>query len=152
MSRFVSLADRPIELAVDPHWSNLCASVTSSTQHQSESFALILLKEDQFVQKHLDSDNKKFFQSALRDWLPRDDDKPSAAVSHTWGDTNVSVSQAGQDGALINSTCVRDSCSGELHIKVCHKLFHLGMEYKCISVCIIHLNLWVHSSMIQGRV
>ena len=118
MFRFVSLADRPIELVVDPHWSNMCASVTSSTQHHFESFALILLKEDQFVQKHLDSDKKKFFQSALRDWLPQDDDKPSAAVSHTWGDMSVSVPQAGQNGALINSTCVRDSCSCELHIKV----------------------------------
>ena len=95
---------------VDPHWSNLCASITSSAQHQSERFALILLKEDQFVEKNFDSDKKKFFRSLLKDLLS------SAAVSHTWDDTNVSVSQAGQNGsALVNSTCVRDSCSsGEL--------------------------------------
>ena len=90
----------------------MCDSLTSSAQHQSERFALILLKEDMFVEKHLDSDQKKFFRSVLRDWFSRDDNKPSAAVSHTWGNTNVSVSQAGQNGAaLVNSTCVRDSCS-----------------------------------------
>ena len=117
---FVSLADRPIveQLVVDPHGSNMCDSLTSSAQHQSERFALILFVEKWFVEKHLDSDEKKFFRSALRDWLSRDDDKPSAAVSHsdTWGDTIVSESQAGQNGAaLVNSTCVRDSCSlGEL--------------------------------------
>ena len=72
-----------------------------------------------FVEKHLDSDKKTFFRSVLRDWLPQGDNKPSAAVSHTctWDDTNVSASQAGQDGVLVTSTCVRDSCSsGELHI------------------------------------
>lgn len=114
---FVSLADRPLEqLLVDPHWSNTCASITSSAQHQSEIIAQFLLK-DLFVEKHLDSDTKNFFRSVLRDLLPRDDDKPSAAVLHTWDDTNVS--QADQDGAVVlNSTCVRDSCfSGELHIK-----------------------------------
>ena len=114
----VSLADRPIveQLLVDPHGANMCSSIPSSAQYQSEGFALILLKEDQFVEKHLDSDKKKFFRSVLRDWLPQGDDKPSASVSHTWGDTNVSISQAGQDGALVNSTCVRDSCSsGELY-------------------------------------
>ena len=103
---------------VDPHGSSLCiidSSITSSAQYQS---ALILLKEDQFVEKHLHNNNKKFFQSALRDWLPRDDDKPSAAVLHAWDDINVSVSQADHDGALVNSTCARESCSsGELHIK-----------------------------------
>ena len=118
----VSLADIPlVELLVDTHESNMCDSLTSSAQHQSERFALILLKESLFVEKHLDSNKKKFFRSALRDWLSRDDElkKPSAAVSHTLDDTNVSVSQAGQDRtALVNSTCARDSCSsGELHIK-----------------------------------
>ena len=121
MSCFVSLADRPIvELVVDPHESNMCDSLTSSAQHQSERFALILLKESMFVEKHHNSDKKKFFRSLLRDWLSRDDNKPSVAVSpHTWHDTNVSVSQAGRNGAaLVNSTCVRDSCSsGEL---TCH--------------------------------
>ena len=103
---------------VDPHGSSLCIidSITSSAQYQS---ALILLKEDQFVEKHLNSDKKKFFRSALRDWLPRDDDNPSAAVLHSWDDNSVSVSQTGHDGALINSTRVRDSCSsGELYIKI----------------------------------
>ena len=117
----VSLADRPIvELVVDPHGSNMCDSLTSSAQHQSERFALILFVEEQFVEKHLNSDKKKFFQSALRDWLSQNDElKPSTAVSRTWDDTNVSVFQAGQDRtALVNSTCARDSCSsGELHIK-----------------------------------
>ena len=99
----------------------MCSSIPSSAQYQSEGFALILLKEDQFVEKHLDSDKKTFFRSVLRDWLPQGigDNKPSVAVSHTctWDDTNVFVSQAGQDGALVTSTCVRDSCSsGELHI------------------------------------
>ena len=115
----VSVAGRPIveQLLVDHHGANMCTSIPSSAQHQSERFALILLKEDQFVEKHLDSDQKEFFRYVLRDWLSRDDDKLSAAVSCTWGDTNVYVSQAGQDGALVNSTCVRDSCSsGELHI------------------------------------
>ena len=111
------LADRPIVelLLVDPHGSNMCDSLTSSAQHQSEKFALILLKENLFVEEHLDSD-KKFFRSLLRaDWLSHDN--PSAAVSHTWSGINVSVSQTGQDGAVVNSTCVRDSCSsGELHI------------------------------------
>ena len=117
-SLFVFIAGRPIvQLLVDSNGSNTCDSLTSSAQHQSERFALILLKEDQFVEKHLDSDKNKFFQSVLRDWLLRDDNKPIAAVSHTWDDTNVSVSQAGQDRALVTSTCVRDSCSsGELHI------------------------------------
>ena len=120
MSCFVSLADRPIvELVVDPRESNMCDSLTSSAQHQSERFALILSKESLFVEKYLDSDKKKFFRSVLRDWLSRDDNKPSAAVSHTWVDTNVSVSQVSRNGAaLVNSTCVRDSCSsGEL---TCH--------------------------------
>ena len=116
----VSLADRPlVELVVDPHGSNMCDSLTSSTQHQSER-AMILFVQKQFVEKHLVSNKKKFFQSALSDWLSQDDElKPSAAVSHTWDDTNDFVSQAGQDGAaLVNPTCARDSCSsGELHIK-----------------------------------
>ena len=113
---FFFLADRPIvELVVDPHEFNMCDSILSSAQYRSGRFALILLKGNQFVEKHLDSDKKKSFRSVLRDWLPQDDDKPSAAVSHTWGDMSVSVSQAGQDGALVNSSCVRDSCSsGEL--------------------------------------
>ena len=121
MSCFVSLADRPIvELVVDPHESNMCDSLTSSAQHQSKRFALILLKESLFAEKHLDSDKKKFFRSLLKDWLSRDDNKPSVAVSHTWDDTNVSVSQAGQNGAaLVNSTCVRDSCSsGEFNVVI----------------------------------
>ena len=108
---------------VDPHGSNMCDSLTSSAQHQSERFALILFEEKQFVEKHLDTDKKKFFQSALRDLLLRDDElKPSAAVSHTWSDTNVPVFQAGQDRtALVNSTCARDSCSsGELHVHIKH--------------------------------
>ena len=101
----------------------MCDSLTSSAQHQSERFALILFEEKQFVEKHLDSDKKKFFRSTLRDLLARDDElKPSAAVSHTWSDTNVPVSQAGQDRtALVNSTCARDSCSsGELHVHIKH--------------------------------
>ena len=118
MSFLVSLADRPIvEQLVDPHESNMGDSLTSSAQHQSERFALILLKENLFVEKHLDE--KKFFRSLLRDWLSQDDNKSSAAVSHTWDDTNMSVSQAGQDRALVNSTCVRDSCSsGELNVVI----------------------------------
>ena len=118
------LADRRLveQLLVDPHGSNMCDSLTSSTQHmhQSERFALILLKEGLFVEKHLDSDKKKFFRSLLRDWLSRDDNKPSAAVSHTRNDTNVFVSQAGRNGAaLVNSTCVRNSCSsGELNVVI----------------------------------
>ena len=110
----VSLADRPIveQLLVDPHGANMCDSLTSSAQHQYERFALTLLKEYMFVEKHHDSDQKKFFRSALREWFSRDDNKPSAAVSCTWGNINVSVSQAGQNGAaFVNSTCVRDSCS-----------------------------------------
>ena len=111
-----------IELLVDPHGSSLgiIDSVSSSAQSQSERFALILFEEIQFVEKHLDSDKKKFFQSFLRDcsWLSRDDNKLSAAASCTWDSTNVSVSQSGHDGALVNSTYVTDSCSsGELHIK-----------------------------------
>ena len=120
-----SLADRPIvELVVDPHGSNMCDSLTSSVQHQSERFALILFEEKQFVEKYLNSDRKKFFRSALRDWFSRDDDKPSAAVSHTWDDTNVSVLQPGKNGAaLVNSTCVRDSCClGELTCHNCLKV------------------------------
>ena len=110
---------------VDPHWSNMCASITSSARHQSESFALILSKEDQFVEKNFDSDKMKFFRSLLRDLLSQDDNKSSAAVSHTWDDTNVSVSQAGQNGSvLVNSTCVRDSCSsGELLQIYCSNKF-----------------------------
>ena len=114
------LADRPIVelLLVDPHGSNMCDSLTSSVQHQSKRFALIIFEENRFVEKHLDSDKRKFFRSLLRDWFFQDHDNPSAAVYHTWGDTNVSVSQTGQNGPVVNSTCVRDSCSsGELHIK-----------------------------------
>ena len=109
-----------IELLVDPHGSSLgiIDSVTSSAQFQSERFALILFEEIQFVEKHLDSDKKKFFRSFLRvcNWLSRDDNKSSTA-SCTWDSTNVPVSQNGHDGALVNSTYVRDSCSsGELHV------------------------------------
>ena len=123
---FVSLADRPIVelLLVDPHGSNMCDSLTSSAQHQSERFALFLYEEKQFVEKHLNSDRKNFFLSALRDWFSRDVDKLSAAVSHTWDDTNVSVLQPGQNGAaLVNFTCVRESCClGELTCHNCLKV------------------------------
>ena len=101
----------------------MCDSLTSSAHHQSERFALILFEEMQFVEKHLDSDKKKFFRSVLRDLLSQDDElKPSAAVSHTWSDTNVPVPQAGQDRtALVNLTHARDSCSsGELHVHIKH--------------------------------
>ena len=116
-----------IELLVDPHGSSLgiIDSVTSSAQFPSERFALILFEEIQFVEKHLDSDKKKFFPSFLRDcnWFSQDDNKSSAAsCTCTWDSTNVPVSQNGHDGALVNSTCVRDSCSsGELHIR--HVIF-----------------------------